>query len=358
MPSLARIVVMLLAALVAASPACAWASPSTKKAIWGPVSLDGVSQFPIYADLGVGIYQAALPWASISPERPADIADPADPAYRWPVEIDTARAEAARYGMQVALMLTSSPSWANGGRPSRWAPRPADFAAFAVAAARRYPDVRLWMVWSEPTKATNFQPLSAGSPRGPRVYARLLDATYEALKRVDRGNRIIGGNTFTGGVIRPQQFLRWLRLPDGSAPRMDLYGHNPFGAREPDLRSPPLGGGYADFSDLDTLMGWVDANLGRPQGRPLPLFLSEYTVPTDHANWEFNFHVTRATQARWTASALAIVRRTPRLFTLGWAGLYDDPPDVPGRPPGQGVGRGLMDADGHPKPAYAAFKNG
>jgi hypothetical protein len=348
---------LLAIVLLFAVPASA-RQPSEKKAIWGPVAVDGVSQFPIYAQLGVGIYQATLPWSAISPTRPRDLADPSDPAYRWPADIDVARDEARRYGMRVALMITGAPPWANGGRPSQWAPSPESFAAFAQAAARRYPDVGLWLIWSEPTKATNFQPLAAGDPRGPRTYARLLDAAYGALKAVRPGNRVIGGNSFTGGVIRPEQFVRWLRLPDGRPPRMDMYGHNPFGAREPDLRRPPLGGGYADFCDLDTLMSWVDANLGRAGGRRLPLFLSEYTVPTDQANWEFNFHVTPATQARWLASALRIVRRTPRLYTLGWAGLYDDPADALLHPAGTEVHRGLLDVAGRPKPSFWAFARG
>ena len=38
------------------------AAPSVKKSIWGPIQVDGVSQFPIYSDLGVGIYQYTLNW--------------------------------------------------------------------------------------------------------------------------------------------------------------------------------------------------------------------------------------------------------------------------------------------------------
>lgn len=335
-------------------PAIAEAAPSRKKAIWGPVEVDGRSQFPLYADLGVGIYQATLRWDQVAPTPPERAHDPADRAYRWPAELDVAVGEARRYGIELSLMLTGAPGWANGGRPANWAPGPRAFAAFARAAARRYPDVRLWLVWSEPTKASNFQPLPADSPVGPRRYARLLDAAYGALKAVRRANVVIGGNTYTSGRVRPRQFIRWLRLPNGRPPRMDLYGHNPFGAREPDLRKPPLGGGYADFSDLDTLTRWLDRDLRRPGRPPLRLFLSEYGAPTDHANRDFNFWVTRATQARWATSALRIARATPRIFSLGWVALYDQPPD--GR--GTEVNTGLLDWRGRPKPAYAAFRDG
>jgi hypothetical protein len=349
------LLLFLLALLALGLPgAVAEAAPSRKKAIWGPVEVEGRSQFPRYAELGVGIYQASLRWDEVAPTAPKRADQPGDPAYRWPAELDAAVREARRYGIEVSLMLSGAPRWANGGRPAKWAPRPGAFGAFARAAARRYPGVRLWLVWGEPTKAANFQPLPAGSPVGPRRYARLLDAAYAALKAVRRQNLVIGGNTYTSGVIRPRQFIRWLRLPDGRPPRMDLYGHNPFGAREPDLRKPPLGGGYADFSDLDTLMRWLDRNLGRPAGRPLRLFLSEYGAPTDHANRDFNFWVTRAMQARWAASSLRIARATPRIFTLGWVSLYDQAPD------GQGteVNTGLLDWRGNPKPAYAAFRDG
>ncbi len=335
-------------------PAIAEAAPSRKKAIWGPVEVQGRSQFPLYAELGVGIYQATVRWDQVAPAPPERAQDPADPAYRWPAELDVAVREARRYGIELCLMLTGAPRWANGDRPANWAPRPGPFATFARAAARRYPGVRLWLVWSEPTKGANFQPLPADSPVGPRRYARLLDAAYGALKAVRRANVVIGGNTYTSGVVRPGQFIRWLRLPDGRPPRMDLYGHNPFGAREPDLRKPPLGGGYADFSDLDTLTGWLDRYQRRPGRRPLRLFLSEYGAPTDHANRDFNFWVTRRAQARWAASALRIARATPRIFTLGWVALYDQAPD--GR--GTEVNTGLLDWRGRAKPAYAAFRDG
>ena len=37
------------------------ADVTRKKSMWGPATVDGVSQFPIYAELGVGIWQASSP---------------------------------------------------------------------------------------------------------------------------------------------------------------------------------------------------------------------------------------------------------------------------------------------------------
>jgi hypothetical protein len=236
-------------------------------------------------------------------------------------------------------------------------------ANFAVAAARRYPAVRHWMIWGEPSKTSRFQPLvkatgrhlSQRQKRGPRLYARILDASYAALKRENRRNIVIGGNTWTGGEVVPLNFIKAMRLPNGRRPRMDLYGHNPFTLREPKLSSDPLAYGTADFSDLDTLAGWLDRLGYRDRrGRGLRLFLSEFSLPTDHTNIEFNFFVRRQTQALWLRRALRITRRWHRIYTLGYLGLYDDA----ARPDGFEVNRGLIELSGHKKRAYRAFRDG
>jgi hypothetical protein len=353
----------LLAALVLTNPAAADHS-TTKKAIWGPSTPQA---FRIYHRLGVGIYEMALGWRGVATKRPARAGDPNDPAYAWPAEVDVAIREANRYGMRVMLMINGTPAWANGGRAANWAPRrAADLAAFAKAAARRYRSVRYWMVWGEPTRQPNFMPLDPEAPgqrltqqekRAPRRYARMLDASYAALKGISRRNLVIGGNSYTTGDISPLNWIRAMRMPGGRRPRMDMYGHNPFTLRRPDLSQPlfrpPTG--YADFSDLDAVMRWLDRYGYRDRrGRRLRIFISEWTLPTDHANHEFNFWVTHAVQASWLRTALRIVRRHPRLYTLGWIALYDDPP----RPAGDEVNRGLLDYRGVRKPSFYAYRDG
>jgi len=341
------------------------AEATRKKAIWGPIDVNGVSQFPVYKELGVGIYQMQLSWAGTARSRPADPRNPADPAYVWPAQIDRAVTEGARNGITVSLLVMQTPPWANGGREWRWAPtQPQDYADFVEAASRRYPQVRHWMIWSEPTKADNFQPLSPDrhrrlrgrALRGPHLYARMLDSAYASLKRVNRRNLVIGGNTFTTGTVTPRRFIEAMRLPSGKPPRMDLYGHNPFSARVPELSQAPLGRGYADLSDLDQLTRWVDRNLRRPKrsGKRLKLFLSEVSFPTDHPNFEFNFYVSQKTQADWIRRALRITRRWKRIYTFGYLGLFDDPV----RPAGDQVERGLVERSGRRKPGFTAFKRG
>jgi hypothetical protein len=354
------LLLLLLAALLLVPAAPAGADVTRKKSMWGPLERNGFPQMPLYADLGVGIYQATLYWNEVAPKRPAAPRNPSDPAYRWPPQIDRAIEEGRAHGIEVSLLVMFAPPWANGGRSQRWAPNdPDDYADFLEAASRRYPGVRLWMLWGEPSKAANFQPLrpdrgrelTGARRRGPRRYAQMLDAAYGRLKRVSRRNLVIGGNTYTVGTVAPLRYIRAMRLPNGRPPRMDLYGHNPFTLRRPDLRALPLGDGYADFNDLDQLARVLDRNLRR---RGVKIFISEFTLPTDHPNFEFNFYLDQKTQADWISRALKITRGYRRIYTFGYLGLYDDEL----RKGGDQVERGLIQRDGTRKPAYEAFRKG
>ena len=357
--------VLGLCLIAGLAPGHAAAARSNKKAIWGPVRVDGVSQFPTYERLGVGIYMTRLNWNSVAPTRPERPGEPSDPAYQWPAELDDAIAQGKAHGIRVAIAITGAPAWASGKTDKIWAPRKAsDFAEFAAAASRRYRSVRLWQIWLEPTQRANFQPLihetrdrplTREMRRGPHVYSRILDASYGALKRVDRRNLVIGGNTFTTGDVSVLNWIKNLRLPNGKPPRMDMYGHNPFSARRPVFNRPPLGHGFADFSDLRILARWIDRYVGKPRGKPaMRIYISEMLWPTDHPNFEFNFWITRETAASWLTDALRITRRWKRIYTLAYLGLYDDPP----RPDGLEVARGLLTVDGEKKPAYFAYKRG
>ncbi|MGH2905068.1 MAG: hypothetical protein ACRDK7_16010, partial [Solirubrobacteraceae bacterium] len=260
------------------------------KAMWGPAVHDGASLFPTYRELGVQIYQEKLPWFAVARTRPRHPRNPNDPAYAWPAEVTRAVAEAKRYHMQVALQIIGAPEWANGGRPWNWAPKsPKYYANFAIAAAKRYPSVHLWMIWGEPSRSHNFEPLDPVKPfaklnaqqkLAPHIYARILDAAYGALKRVSRSNLVIGGMTYTTGDISTQQWIENLRLPDGKRPRLDMYGQNPFSYRAPNLANQPSANQQIDFSDLGRLAKLVDRYLGRSGNRDPKLFISEWTVPT------------------------------------------------------------------------------
>jgi len=360
--------------------ATAEARPSQKKAIWGPALVAGKSQFPIYSDLGVGIWQRAVSWRNVSPTRPVNPTDPNDPAYRWDdTELDFGVREAARYGIRVSLTVLQTPSWANGGQPGTHPPHDSQsYAKFMEALSRRYPSVHLYMVWGEPIRVPNFNVHPTRAPNyyarrdertgarlpvfnalqraDARKYAELVDSTYGRLKARSKANMIIGGNTTTSGEVDPFNWVRHMRLSDGRPPRMDLFGHNPFGTRAPNLAKDQILVGTADFSDLDIFVPWIDRWLSRSgRNKRLRLFISEYTAPTDVPSFEFPYHVTREVQARWLAAGLRIARSWKRIYTLGWIGLRDPPPRTED---GQEARNGLIDARGVRKAAYFAYRRG
>lgn len=364
---------LALTGVLAAAPA---AASTPVKSLWGPAQVDGVSQFPIYQELGVELLQTGIVWANIAQTRPANPTDPNDPAYRWPADLDLAVAEGARTDIDILVLVAQTPPWANGGRKPISPPSdPDDYAQFMEALAKRYPTVRHFMVWGEPNMDIKFQLSKGKSPdyyarKGDKLrplkkinqkqraqvagYARLVDATYGRLKAVNSANVVIGGNTTTTGTIDPFNWARFMRLANGKPPRMDLYAHNPFGARGPNLAKDQLVEGTADMSDLDVFWPWVK-KYQRRAGRnaDLGLFISEYTAPTDQLGFEFPYYVTRPLQARWLRAAWNIAK-SEKFYGFGWIALHD----TDRRQYNGGIsGIGLIDVDGRKKPSYAVFKS-
>lgn len=360
---------MMIACLAGTSPAQAKYNP--RKAIWGPAYdlKTGQTVIPIYKQLGVGIYSIALDWRRIARRRPKHPTDPNDPAYKWVGSVMTTVPLVLKAGIKVNIQITHTPAWANGGRAYNWAPNnPRDYANFAVAAARKFPKVHMWMVWGEPSRRNNFMPyepqykglmpkyLTPAQAQGPKRYARMVDATYGALKRLNKRNLIIAGNTYTSGDIRTPMWIRYLKLPNGKPPRMDLYGHNPFPVRTPNLWSPPsianIAWGIYDISDLLRLARLVNKSLAGPyRKRTIPLFISEWCVPSSRDS-EFKQDIPRseATQAAWINAAMHILNTSKPSFihSFGWIHLRDS----------NGISSGLLRANDQRKPGFTAFANG
>jgi hypothetical protein len=282
-------------ALVVLPAASAHAAVSTKKAIWGPVEIDAESQFPVYKELGAGIYQTTLDWSEVASLEPLEASDVDDPSYEWPEEIDTAVAEAKSAGMQVALTITGTPSWSK---------KTGDFATFAGVAAKRYKNVHLWSIWDGRYK------------KGAGRYAQIVDGSYTKLKAASKRNKVIAGQSTNANVA---SWVKKLKLPNGKAPRMDYYGHDISGSKPPTKKS------------LQALSKRVGNH---------KLFLSPVHLTLSPAK-----------QAAWIKAALKVTKADKNVYTFGYKGLTDDS-EVPS------TYKGLLDVDGSKKAAFTAFKNG
>jgi hypothetical protein len=272
-----RILLTALLALVALMVAVPSAG-AAEKAIWGPstfpsgsaVCSQGCSAFPTYRTLGVDYYEFQLHFSAIAPTRPANPRNPNDPAYLWPKANDNLIANATANGVKIYAMVTFSPPWANGGQNEYGAPDPKAFADFAYAASKRYPMIDTWQVWGEPMEGINFSPMPPNSPVGPSTYGQLIDTTYGALKEANPANRVVGGGTISQGVIGMKNWINWLRLPNGQMPRMDMWSHNAFDPRYPNLADNPLSPDFRGLNDIDTLYQDLSAAYNPAAATPVP----------------------------------------------------------------------------------------
>ncbi len=102
------------------------------------------------------IVRTLVTWPNIAATRPANAADPFDPAYNFNDLDEFVRNTQVR-DMEVIITLWGTPKWANGGKTPNFMPtKLSDFTAFARAVASRYsgrypgyPYVRFFSIWNE-----------------------------------------------------------------------------------------------------------------------------------------------------------------------------------------------------------------
>jgi hypothetical protein len=355
--------VALSAAAVVAAGAPAQSSPTRtvshrpSKCLSAAPMYNGRSILPQLRRLGVRVWSSGISWASTAPTRPEDPTNPDDPVYRWPAGLDDALTAARRNGIEPVLYVNGFPSWSNGGRDSTWAPNdPKTYGYFMAAAVRRYPEVRRWVVFSEPTHYINFNPQGANGRRAPRVYARLLDAAYGAMHAARRDVVVIGGNVHPSGfndarTTAPDTFITNMVLPNGRRPRLDMFGINPYTERPLNLalRHRPH---RVDFDDLD----WLGRRLDTVwPGRHLKIFVDEFGWNTEHEAQGWLYHVSRKKQAADLRRAYALAGKLARVDTLCWFQLYDSPPEKSGQFWWNWTS-GLRTWKGVRKPSWQAFR--
>ena len=141
-----------------------------------------------------------------------------------------------------------------------------------------------------------------------------------------------------------------MKLPNGKPPRIDLWGHNPFDGRFPNLKVNPIGN-FRGFNDIDTLHQEIVRDYRAAHMRIPKLWLSEWTVISNKPSRVFpQFYVSARRQSRWLVTAYHIVEHTRYVVGMGWFTLLDEPP-APGS-----ADWGLMSWNGVPKPAFYAYE--
>jgi hypothetical protein len=350
----------------------------------GPVADRAVAE---WAANGVDTVRIFAQWSRIAPARKPrrfDPDNPADPHYQW-FYLDNAIARVRQAGMSVTLTVTGpGPVWTSarpGLRRPAYRPRPAAFAAFAEAVARRYAaSVDRYLLWNEPNIHAWLAPQarctrSGCTPVAPHLYRSLVRAAYPAIAEHDpvaqivigvlspRGQRLRNANT----VMRPLLFLRrfgcrsdaWRRMTSGDCRRFrpatgDGFAIHPYSGRIAPERPHPNGDdvGLAQISNLTATLDRLQ-RLGaiRSTTPRLGIYIDEYgyqTSPPDRIAG-----VRLRTQDTWLQRAAYLAWRHSRirLFTQY---LWRDEPRTRGRS-FSGWQSGLRYTGGRAKPSLAHF---
>jgi Cellulase (glycosyl hydrolase family 5) len=334
-----------MAALLASGVPAAGAAPGVEYGLtddaWlanGPGTVE--ERVTTLQQLGVGIVRYTLRWDQIASTRPAAATDPQDPAYAWSTPddvLDTLHA----HGLDVVLQIVGTPSWANGGKPSNYLPASASsFAAFATAAATRYPWVRKWLIWNEPNQARWLRPTS------PTLYVtRLLNPAYAAIHAHISGAVVGGGGTAPRGSTDGVSPVAWLTAMHRARARLDAYAHNPY-PLDP-KRETPLNGGCTHCTTITmATLGRLETLVARyfPRAR---IWLTEYGYQTNPPDRFLG--VSKALQARYLSEAAYVAWRAPRVDMLIHF-LYRDEPEL------SRFQSGLETLGNVPKPALDAFQ--
>lgn len=276
--------------------------------------------------LGVDLVRFNLHWNEIEPTQGSP---------------DWAESDAVLRGLRqrkiAALVgLVGSPKWANGGRAPNFAPRAADFAAWARAAALRYRWVRDWLVWNEPNQARWLRPTS------PAVYVRsLLNPAYKAIHAVNRRARVGGGVTAPRAGSNGVSPVTWIRGMKKARARLDAYAHHPYPARPTDT---PFAGGCARATCMTITMATLERLLAETRRAfgPKRIWLTEYAYQTGR------FGVSERRQAELIGQSALRAARAPRVDMLIHYLVRDEPQE-------SRFQSGLFRLSGAAKPAAAAF---
>ena len=322
---------------------------------------DRLSVFDIAQQANAGIVRTTVYWSRIAETRPANGADPFDPAYRFD-DLDEFVRNAGLHGMEVMLTIWGTPSWANSGKGQNYAPSSyTDLQNFARAVAARYsgryqgyPFVRYYTVWNESNLGLFLSPQydSKGTPVGAVIYSRLYRAAYAGIKAGNaralvgigetsaRGRDKFLGRAGTQETESPGKFAELLSKQK-PALKFDAWSHHPYptGLTEPPtqkVRWPNV-----TLSQLPRFEKSIDKWFKRPG---IPVWITEYAYQTKP---EQPNGVTYAQQAAYTRQVLRIAAGDPRVQMFIWFILRDDPTSA--------WQSGLVERNGTKKPAFSAF---
>ena len=276
------------------------------------------------------IMKTTVYWFNTAPRRPANAANPFDPAYRWE-DLDEFVRQAEDRDMEVMLTIWGTPTWAGPGK-NRMPRRLADLQNFARAMAARYsgrtrglPFVRFYSVWNEPNLQLFLAPQydARGRSVAPANYARLYRAAYTGFKQGSPLAQVALGETSprklrTSPSHAPATFAEALSKVRPKL-QFQAFAHHPYGSPVSQPPTQRVGWPNVNMRSLPRFGASLDKWFGRKNIR---IWVTEYgheTRPEDPRG------VPYVTQASYLRTAVNMARANPRVDMLIWFAIRDNP---------------------------------
>jgi hypothetical protein len=254
-------------------------------------------------------------------------------------------ADSKRHNQTIVGIVNGYAAWANGGGDP-WAPAtdPTEFANFARDSVNRYKnDIHIWEVWNEENGPSFWKP----SPDAA-AYARMLRATYLAIKQADPSAQVvIGGIDRNDYGYLNRVYATLKTFPNAAANHyfFDALACHPYGDNRPPESDDPAfiySGMDRNFAGLPKMKAAMDAQ--GDTGKHILVTEMGWTV-TD-VPWTKG--VGAANQAAYLTRAYQMAQDWPWLDCMMWYGFRnwnteEDP-------------FSLVDLDLTPRPSFDAFK--
>lgn len=383
-------------------PATAGASRSITRAVTDNIWFAGESQpySPQYwvtktTASGARIVLIELDWESVAHNAPTagSPTSPGNPGYDFAGYMDPVVQMLSRAGLQVDLLITDAPSWAEApGGPARfmargaWKPNAHALGQFAQAVAARYsghfdglPRVPYLQAWAEANFDVHLAPqwVQSGGrwvPYAPGMYRTMLNEFYNGVKAGDPSASVIttgfgpfgdspggcrNGEVGPGCRMPPAAFARNLLCLSGSlkplpcpAPaHFDVMAADPYEVGSPTTHA--IGTDNISAPDLGRISQPMMKAVAT--GRALPhakkrLWVTEFSYDSKPAN---PYGLSPATQAKWLEESYFVFWEQ-NVNTAVWYLLRDEAPSYKASP--SSYFSGIYLYNGRPKPSLRAMQ--
>ncbi len=281
------------------------------------------------------IVRTLVTWANIAPTKPANAANPNDPAYNFN-DLDDLVRNAQANDAEVLMTVWGTPKWANGNKTPNFLPTSmSSFQNFTKALASRYsgrtaglPFVRFYGIWNESNLGQFLSPQfnSSGKIVSPAAYAKLAAAGYAGIKAGSPKALVAIGETSSNGrnkrkagssdSVRPGTFAEGVAKANKRL-RFDAWAHHPYPVPVNGKPTQKVLWPNVALTSLPRFETSIDKWFGR---KNIPVWITEYgneTKPGEPTG------VTEAQQATYVSQAIALAKKDPRVPMFVWFVMKD-----------------------------------